>query len=359
MTEPGPIAVHMTGSEWFRSRPGGLNRYFESLYLALAEQPRLDVTAGAFGEAQPGGASWGPTGLPMAHRLYRSRRRTPGHRTGIVDRHFCLYGAPARSRKQKLVVHFQGPWAFESRTGGESRAAVTAKFWFERMRYARADAFVVLCQRFKDILVNEYRVPEAKVTVIPPGVDLTRFQAQPDTGEANVICVRRLERRMGIDYLIRAWAGVVAQAPSARLTVVGTGSQEATLRKLAQEYAPPGTIRFLGQVTDAELVRQYAEATISVIPSVELEGFGLTALESLAVGRAPIVTDCGGLPDAVTGLDASLVVAPRRSTELSARIIAALNGDRPSAEQCRAHAERFSWPAAAERHAELYGNLLK
>ena len=76
------------------------------------------------------------------------------------------------------------------------------------------------------------------------------------------------------------------------------------------------------------------------------------------MGRSPVVTDCGGLPDAVRDLDRSLVVPPRNASQLAERIVKALAGDRPTAEQCRAHAERFSWKVAAERHVDLYRQVL-
>ena len=47
------LGVHMTGSEWFSSRPGGLNRYFEDLFAALLVRDDVKVTAAAFGNAPP------------------------------------------------------------------------------------------------------------------------------------------------------------------------------------------------------------------------------------------------------------------------------------------------------------------
>ena len=88
-----------------------------------------------------------------------------------------------------------------------------------------------------------------------------------------------------------------------------------------------------------------------------LEGFGLIALESLAAGRAPVVTACGGLPDSVRGLDPSLIVAPGEAGALAARLAAALDGTVPAPGRCRAHAETCSWSAAADRHIALYREL--
>lgn len=354
------VRVHMTGSEWFSTTPGGLNRYFTDLFGALHDLSGVDVSASAFGEPAPGGVSWGPVGGPTWRRaLAAFTEARPGREPHVLDRHFCLYGrssAGARGRSP-LVVHFHGPWAAESRMAGSRGAAV--KYVLERIRYARADRFVVLSHHFGELLVDTYRVPEHRVRVIPPGVDLRRFRAAPvDRGSSTVLCVRRLERRMGIDVLLDAWPAVRAAHPGARLVIVGTGSEEASLRERAARPDIAGTARLTGRVDDETLGRLYSEAAVTVVPSVALEGFGLIALESLAAGRAAVVTDCGGLPDAVRGLDPSLVVRPGDEEALAARLDRALDGDVPDQQRCRAHAETFSWRAAAQRHAELYRELL-
>ncbi|TQM43098.1 glycosyltransferase family 4 protein [Pseudonocardia cypriaca] len=357
------VRVHMTGSAWFPTVPGGLNRYFTDLFRALESHPKLEVSAAAFGDPAQGGRSWGP---PAGSTWQRARasfvERSPLPHRAVLDRHFCLYGRPAIDRhgRHPLVVHFHGPWAAESRMSGSREAAARVKYWIERMRYLGADRYVVLSRHFRDLLAESYRVPQHKICVIPPGVDLDRFHVLPQSRPSRtVLCVRRLERRMGIDVLLRAWSEVLAVRPDARLVIVGTGREEQALR--ARVGASPdlsGSVAFEGCTTDERLVRLYGNAAFTVVPSVELEGFGLIALESLAAGRAPIVTDCGGLPDSVRGLDPSLIVPAGEASALADRIVRALDGNLPAPHRCRTHAESFSWQAAAEQHVAMYRELL-
>lgn len=356
------VRVHMTGSAWFPTVPGGLNRYFMDLYRTLATRPDLDVSAAAFGEPVDGGQSWGP---PVGSTWRRARtafvERTALPRRAVLDRHFCLYGRPAIGRRGRhpLVVHFHGPWAAESRVTGHGNTAVRVKYWIERIRYLGADRYVVLSHRFEDLLAETYRVPRHKIRVIPPGVDLDRFHPpERPTPSRTVLCVRRLERRMGIDVLIRAWPEVLATHRDAKLVIVGTGREESTLRAQVAAARLDGSVSFEGRAEDARLVRLYEQAAMTVVPTVSLEGFGLIALESLAAGRAPIVTDCGGLPDSVRGLDPSLIVPSGDPDAIANRIVRALDGDIPGPGPCRTHAETFSWQAAAERHVGMYQELL-
>ncbi|MEU0541690.1 glycosyltransferase family 4 protein [Nocardia sp. NPDC005978] len=357
--------MHLSGSEWFDAAPGGLNRYFTDLFQALAPRPEATVSASAFGDPPAGGHSWGPIGGSTAHRAataFAAGARLP--RGTVLDRHFALYGRPAIGVRGRhpLVIHFHGPWAAESRLAGSGELAARAKFAVERLRGLGADRFVVLSEQFRDLLVADYRVRPDRISVIPPGVDLDRFRPGapvPGASTRTVLCVRRLERRMGIDRLLRAWPAVLAACPEARLVIVGTGSAEPELRELAGDSGIAGTVTFEGWATDERLTELYARAELTVVPSVALEGFGLIALESLAAGRAPIVTDCGGLPDSVRGLDPTLIVPAGEVEPLAARIVAALDGAVPDLARCRAHAETFSWDAAASRHLALYAELAR
>jgi glycosyltransferase involved in cell wall biosynthesis len=350
----------MTGSEWFSAAAGGLNRYFTDLYGALAHRPGIAVTAAAFGPAPAGARSWGPAGGGTLHRVRTALldRRDFGRNT-VLDRHFCLYGPVAAGPlgNQPVVVHFHGPWAAESRLAGEHPRAVRAKYVLERLRYARADRFIVLSKYFRDVLVTDYRIPSGRIAIIPPGVDVPA-EPEPAPPPADsppvVLCVRRLERRMGIDVLIDCWPAILARHPEARLVIVGTGTIAGELREQAAHLP---SIMFTGFVDDDRLEALYAQATVAVVPSLALEGFGLVTLAALAAGRAPVVTDCGGLPDAIRGLDDSLIVPAGDAEALADRLGAALDGDRPDARRCRAHAGQFSWAAAADRHIALYREL--
>lgn len=355
-----PLPVYLSGSEWFGTRAGGLNRYFEDLFVALRAKSGVNVSAFAFGEPLTGGSTWGPIHGSTLGRVTRSMKGPEWQPELVVDRHFSLYGSRPRKflHRSPMVVHFQGPWADESAAAGESESKVRLKRAFEKLRYRDASAYVVLSRGFKDLLVNQYDVDAESVLIIPPGVDLERFSVgNSGSGNPHVLCVRRLERRMGIDVLLDAWAQVQITIPEARLTIVGTGREELSLQRQAEALGLSRSVDFRGRVSDDILTGLYHDAIVTVVPTVSLEGFGLIALESLATGTPPIVTRCGGLPDAVLGLDPSLIVEAGSREQLADRILSALNGQRPTAAECRRHAESFAWSSVAESHISLYRSI--
>ncbi|WP_461168186.1 glycosyltransferase family 4 protein [Tsukamurella serpentis] len=347
----------MTGAQWPRTEPGGLNRYFAELFSALQARADLAVSACAFGAPPPAGSSWGAGHGSTRARVRASRRTVPAG-IAVLDRHFALFGPAPRSAS--LVTHFHGPWAGESAAAGESRMSVIVKALVERARYRGSDRFVTLSHAFAGLLTERYGADRTTISVIPPGVDLHRLSPSPlGDGPPTVLCVRRLERRMGIDVLLDAWPAVLARHRDARLQIVGDGSQARDLAERAAGLGISESVSLLGVVDDAELAQRYAAATVTVVPSRAWEGFGLVALESLAAGRAPVVTDCGGLPETVRGLTSDLIVPAGDAQALAHRLGTALDGDRPSVRACRAHAETFSWNVAAARHAHLYRELAR
>ncbi|MGL6234718.1 MAG: glycosyltransferase family 4 protein [Segniliparus sp.] len=347
----------MTGSEWFQTLPSGLSRYFSALFAALRERPDVRVSASAFGEPDLGGTTWGADGGSLSRRITAARRALP-RRVDVLDRHFALYGPPA-PKGAALVTHFHGPWALESLASGQGATASSVKRLIETTVYRRSTRLVVLSQFFGRLLAAQYGVDPARITTIPPGVDLNRFAPTPIPDNApKVLCVRRLERRMGLDVLLDAWPLVLAAVPHARLDIVGAGPIADKLAAHIAALRLERSVSLLGPKTEAELAAAYRDATVTVVPTRSLEGFGLIALESLASGRAPIVTDVGGLPDSVRGLAPDLIVPGEDSVALAERLVGALQGDRPAVEQCRAHAESFSWALAAERHVALYREAL-
>ena len=359
-----PLRVRMLGSEWFASRQGGLNRYFADLQAALVTLQEVEVSAAAFGDAPLDAESWGRVTSSLPARLlnvWRLEQAAPS--VEVTDAHFALYSLPAlRRRGGAHVMHFHGPWALESANGGAGHWVVRAKRLLERTVYKRADHLIVLSQPFMDIVVQDYGVRPSKVSVIPPGVDLERFSPprsdQPLEG-FRVVCVRRLEKRMGIANLLTAWQRLLAVVPEATLDVYGTGTYAPELLRLAAELKLSSSVTFHGRVEDSVIVGAYQSAHCSVVPSVTLEGFGLVALESLACGTPSIVTDCGGLPDAVRQLDASLVVRVDDADALFFRLHEAARGLLPPRTACRAYAEGFGWLQVASRHMCLYRNVLQ
>ncbi|MEA2307612.1 MAG: hypothetical protein QOH43_4892 [Solirubrobacteraceae bacterium] len=360
----------MLGKGWFPAELGGLDRYYRSL---LEHSPGArGVVLGPASDAPGSVTVVSGHGQPLLRRLVAFHRAARAAAAGVdvVDAHFALYAAlpvlGGALRRKPLLVHFQGPWADENVAAGEtSRWRTAARRALERAVYRRAGLTVTLTGAFRRVLVETYGVLPWDVRVVPPGVDHERFSpGDPEAARARLglsaggwvaVCVRRLVPRMGIDVLLDAWASALPGLPAgARLLIAGDGPMRAALAARIEQLP---SVTLLGRVSDAELVDLYRAADVNVVPTLAFEGFGLVVTEAAACGTPSIVTDAGGLPEAVWGLDPSLVVPAGDARALCRRLVAAGGGDVPSTAATSAWAAGSSWPAVADRHRELHREL--
>ncbi|MGO9959542.1 MAG: glycosyltransferase family 4 protein [Solirubrobacteraceae bacterium] len=373
---PGDAAARtlMLGYGWFPDRLGGLNRYYRDLLEHLPDANGIVVGGDASTPARVAGVSGHERPLPeRILSVWRASQRAAAT-TDVVEPHFALYSlAPlwvGKLRSTPVVVQFQGPWADECVAAGDpSVLRRTARRTLERAVYRRADQAIVLTSAFRQVLVERYGVKPWIVNVEPPGVDLKRFSLRsPELARAEfglpadafiAVAVRRLVARMGLEVLLEAWRGAVQRLPGGSvLLLAGDGPLRDELQRAAATYDVADSVKLLGRVSDEKLATLYQAASVAVVPTLQHEGFGLVVIEAAACGTPSIVSDVGGLPEAIAGLDPSLIVAPGDPIALRDRLVASRN-DLPSRADTRAYAEHFDWKRVAERHTAIVTRALR
>jgi glycosyltransferase involved in cell wall biosynthesis len=378
----GALHTLQLGMGWVTEQPGGLNRYYADLIRALTTLG-VEVTGLVAGSSEVSRLSGGrvrafsPIQASLPHRLIAVRRECAAvlsAEPGILPvAHFALYALPCLDlwRGRPLIAHFHGPWALEGRTEGQSRLAVAGKFAVERQVLRRATACIALSRAFAAILENRYRVPAGRIHVIPGGVDCDRFAVSESRDEARrrlgwptdrpiVLVLRRLVRRMGLEDLIDAVALARARVPELLLLVGGSGRLADELQARVSARGLASNVRLLGRVPEDDLARAYRAATVTVVPTVALEGFGLVAAESLAAGTPVLVTPVGGLPEVLQDLAPELVLPGTGPAVLAEGLSAALSGGirLPDETRCADFARaRYHWPTIAARVRDVYAGV--
>ncbi|MES2775212.1 MAG: glycosyltransferase family 4 protein [Bacteroidota bacterium] len=116
----------------------------------------------------------------------------------------------------------------------------------------------------------------------------------------------RLVSDKGVDIIVTALHKLLS-APNTKgldakqlsLTIVGNGDEKAPLEKMVSELGLQQHVTFTGPLRGDALVSCLNKHRFLVAPSRWEEPFGIVALEGMACGCVPIVSDGGGLPDAV------------------------------------------------------------
>lgn len=123
---------------------------------------------------------------------------------------------------------------------------------------------------------------------------------KPRAGRPKIIgVVSRLERIKGMDLVVPAYAKVSASYPELKLLIVGDGSLRRSMEQQVCELGiPKGVVEFVGRQGQDLLSSFYDRIDILLMPS-RSEGFGLTAIEGMARGCVPVVSNVGGLPEVV------------------------------------------------------------
>jgi glycosyltransferase involved in cell wall biosynthesis len=166
---------------------------------------------------------------------------------------------------------------------------------------------------------------------------------------------------VGLEGLIDAMAIVRRRVPEALLLIAGTGPLAPELAARVAALGLEQHVRLLGFVSEAQLPRLYRAGEVSVVPSVALEGFGLTTIESLAAGTPVLVTPVGGLPETVQQLEPGLVLAGCDAGAIADGLAQALTGERrlPDLDACARYARTyFDWPVIASRVLGVYDERL-
>ena len=370
--------VLQIGKGWFPEESGGLNRYFYDCvrYLPSPDMSFQGLVTGSSQveqDSQQQVRAFGTTQSSLLSRWALLRKTFQqlqrSQRAHLVSVHFALYAFPILDLiEQPLVMHFHGPWAIEGQVEGNNKLVSYTKKQLERAVYGRAKRFIVLSEAFKQILATTYDVPEDKISVVPGGVDLQRFDCSLTQSEARqslgwpedrpiIFAVRRLAKRMGLEQLIQAIAQIRQQHPDILVFVAGKGARAAALQAQIDELDLTQNVRLLGYVKDADLPLGYRAANFSIVPTQSLEGFGLILLEALATGTPVLGTPVGGIPEVLRPLDAGLVLSGTQTADIAQAIQEVLQGERklPSAAECRQYIEQnYTWPVITRRLREIY-----
>jgi glycosyltransferase involved in cell wall biosynthesis len=200
-----------------------------------------------------------------------------------------------------------------------------------------------------------------KVSFIPNGVDLSRFQPGPripDNGQLHVVCVARLIERKGQHHLIEAVKRICDADVDVLLSLVGTGDSKREYENLACSLGIQARVRFLGYISRDEISDCYKTAHIFVLPSYN-EGMSLAVLEAMAAGLPVVVTRTGGTAELVEqGVNGYIFDWGDVDTLSGQLLNLARNRDlaRRMGAASRARAVDYSWPAIAERFLHLFYN---
>lgn len=266
---------------------------------------------------------------------------------GIITKpntlHICYCLTPTRYLWSGYSDYFGNPFLKLI-----SKPAVSYLRKWEKVALNRPDVMIGISQEVKS-RIKRYYGREAEV-IHPPLFSfetlLGNHLAKSPAGKKDFyLVVSRLIPYKRVDLAIRACNDL-----SLPLKVVGTGSQEKKLRKIAGP-----TIEFLGNLTDKELAYFYRNCKALIFPG--FEDFGLVMVEAQAFGKPVIAFRSGGALDIVReGVTGKFFDEQKVSSLV--KVLKNFNSTSYNSLSCKRNSQRFSFSEFEKKFKELIDRYL-
>ena len=332
---------HLLVTNDFPPKVGGIQNYLWELWRRLPPDDVVVHTtpyknAGAFDAAQPFTVTrsrepWLLPGPHLTRRVRRLARRhdvdlvviDPALPAGLIGPHLdCPYAVIVHGAEAAIPGRLPGTRALLRRVLDGAVGVIAAGGYAARE-----------CERSLGRPLPAF--------VIPPGVDVDRFEPQTPAqrvqartrlelhpGAPTVVSVSRLVPRKGMDTLIRAAALLAGVHEDLQVVVAGRGRDRRRLTRLAASLRSPVQLR--GRLSDDDLALLYGCADVFAMlcrtrwRGLEQEGFGIVFLEAAAAGVPQVAGRSGGAHEAVTDGETGIVLDPATPESAAAAIRALL-----------------------------------
>jgi glycosyltransferase involved in cell wall biosynthesis len=228
---------------------------------------------------------------------------------------------------------------------------LSAKLKLVKISFLKSASAVVACSN----CIKQVDFPQAEVIGNPYNNNLF-VRNSSIVRQKKIVFLGRLVHCKGADLLITAFSQIRSDW---HLSIIGMGPQLDSLRFLVEKLGIDKTVTFYGPQKGESLVNLLNESEVMVVPSIWKEPFGVVALEGIACGCAVLVSDGGGLIDAI-GL-AGLTFKSNDIDDLTSKLSLLINDNslRKDLQQSAAiHLSNFSKQSVADRYLTVFKRVI-
>ena len=358
---------------YFPPEVGGLESHVHTLCRELAR--RGHAVAMVTSRSRPGLARRESMDGIEVRRVWMPSRTPSGwalHAAASAPAHYRRAAAADVLHAQTFAMAppaWPGAWRYRRPlvlTLHTSHFLVRAKrpLWRPVLRriIASADFLLAASREILDVALELHAHPRAEALLNAVDTDEFRPPSVPAARPARprIVVPRRLFPKNGVEYFVRALPAVASRIEVEAL-VVGDGPERARLERLAGELGVNDRLSFLGARAHAEMPEILSSADLVVVPSL-MEASSVAALEAMACGVPVAASRVGGLPEIVDDSVGALF-EPANPGALAEAVRNLLSdrealGRRGAAARRRV-VERFSLTRLADRHLEIYQELIE
>jgi len=207
-----------------------------------------------------------------------------------------------------------------------------------------------------------------KVSTFPNGVDTALFSptSSPPQEAQSILFVSILDKHhgfKGFEYLLGAMPTILRDFPEVLLDVIGDGSLRQEYIERTNQLGLSESVKFHGAKSQSELVEYYQHANVFVLPSTEIEGFGIVLLEAMACGVAVVSTNIVGVAKQIEQNNTGIIIEPRNTESLTQAIVHLLKNPLMAREMGSNGRDlalkSYSWQHVSNQVSTLYDEAIK
>jgi len=363
-------------ARFYGLRNTGIGRYLVNLLRELGRRDRKNeywvlLRQEGMREFEEPNERWHKVEVDVPHYTLREQLVLPVKLLGLAPDvvyvpHFnvpILWGG-------RMVVTIHDLLWHEQR-GGQVTTLPPGLYWVKYLGFrlvfwwavVKAKAILVPSRWVKQQLIKQYSRVRGKVRVAYEGVD-EKIRNPKHEIRNQVLRKYGLERGKYLLYVgnvyphknLETLLGALKFLPEELVLTVVCGRElfKERFDKLVKRYGAKGRVRWLGYVSDEELAGLYGGAGTFVFPSLS-EGFGLPALEAMALGCPVVAARSSSLPEVLNA--AAMFFEPKDEKDLAKKVKQVLGRKRWRNEMVkkgRVRVKDFGWEKMAGHVLEAF-----
>lgn len=302
--------------------------------------------------------------------------------TGLIDAHSSILNGIAAS---KLAAKRGVPFMYEIRAFWEDAAVDQGKTTEGSLRYnltrkletdviRKANHVTVICEGLRKDLI-ERGIPASKITIIPNGVDSTKFK--PMGKDQQLIKQYALDgckvfgfigtffRFEGLEILIKAIKRILIKRKDIKVFLIGGGQEEENIKRLVNELGMSKHVILPGRVKHEDVNRYYSIMDAMVYPRLSRRITELVTplkpLEAMALEKVVIGSDVGGLKELIRDRDNGLLFKAEDINDLADKCLYVLDHESQNqviAKKAREYVVRErDWLQICRRYLKIFEEM--